>query len=126
VILMPIAKDQKRALMTPPVGELLAQPKPQGQLYTWGPGEPPSVNRLFIPLQICICRPSLSWDRRENCSLAPCMGGPGAVLVLSVTIYFKFLKPWSFSSSFFCPEKVKDLEMVIKLFTTVFYLITSN
>jgi hypothetical protein len=28
VILMPIAKDQKRALMTTPVGELLAQPKP--------------------------------------------------------------------------------------------------
>ena len=28
VVLMPIAKDQKRALMTPPVGELQAQPKP--------------------------------------------------------------------------------------------------
>jgi hypothetical protein len=96
VVLMPIAKDQKRALMTPPVGELLAQPKPaqwnmgaQGQLYPWGPGEPqlspPSVDKLFIPFQICICRPPLSWDRGENCSLppSPCMGGPGAALVLS-------------------------------------------
>jgi hypothetical protein len=47
---------------------------------------PPSVDKLFIPLQMCICRPSLSWDRGENCSLAPsspCMGGPGAALVLS-------------------------------------------
>jgi hypothetical protein len=32
---------------------------------------PPSVDKLFIPLQICICRPSLSWGRGKNCSLCP-------------------------------------------------------
>ena len=41
---------------------------------------PRSVDKLFISLQICICRPSLSWGRGENCSLCPC---------LIITIYFK-------------------------------------
>ena len=52
---------------------------------------PRSVDKLFISLQICICRPSLSWGRRENCSLCPLPlhGRPWRHPCLSITIYFK-------------------------------------
>ena len=62
VVLMPIAKDRKRAPITPPVGELHLLSEIWGPRanYTFGAPvnhnyPPPSVDKFFIPLQICIC-----------------------------------------------------------------------
>jgi hypothetical protein len=103
VVLMPIAKDQKRAQMTPPVGELLAQPKPaqwnmgaQSQLYPWGPGEPqlspPLRRQTFYPIPNLYLPAFLELGSRRKLlpsPLPPLHGRPWRRPCLIITIYFK-------------------------------------
>ena len=66
VVLMPIAKDRKRAPITPPVGELHQLSEiymgAQGKLYLWDPGEPqlspsPLSTNFLSPCKFVFARP---------------------------------------------------------------------
>ena len=90
VVLMPIAKDRKRAPITPPVGELhqLSEIWWPRANYTFGAPvnhnyPPPLCRQIFYPLANLYLPALLDLGARENCSLCPLMGGPGAAPVLS-------------------------------------------
>jgi hypothetical protein len=102
VVLMPIAKDRKRAPITPPVSELLAQPRPaqwnmgaQGKLYLWSPSEPqlsPSpLSTIFLsPYKFVFARPPWAGGVGNIAPYAPLPDGrPWRHPCLIITIYFK-------------------------------------
>ena len=78
VVLMPIAKDRKRAPITPPVGELHQLSEIWGPRanYTFGAPvnhnyPPPLCRQIFYPLANLYLPALLELGARENCSLCP-------------------------------------------------------